>query len=44
MSDDGATVTKPGMSRFSAADAQVLAQVERWMALIREIKRERADN
>jgi hypothetical protein len=43
MSDDLATA-KPGMPRFSVADAQILAQVEKWMALIREIKRERAAN
>ena len=44
MSDDLATATKPGMPRFSAAEAQILAQVEKWMALIREIKRERTAN
>jgi hypothetical protein len=41
MSDNLATATKAGMPRFSAADTQILAQVEKWMALIREIKRER---
>lgn len=44
MSDDLATATiNPGRQRFSAADSRILAQVEKWMALIREIKRERAN-
>jgi hypothetical protein len=41
MSDNLATATQAGMPRFSEADARILAQVEKWMALIREIKRER---
>ena len=44
MSDDLAAATRTDMPRFSAADARILAQVEKWMALIREIKRERTVN
>lgn len=43
MSDDLAAATKSEVPRFSVADTRVLAQVEKWMALIREIKRERAN-
>ncbi len=32
------------MPRSSAADTRVLAQVERWMAVIREIKQKSAKN
>lgn len=42
MSDNHATATQAGMPRFSDADARILAQVEKWMAVIREVKRERA--
>lgn len=41
MSDNDATATQAGMPRFSEADARILAQVEKWMAVIREVKRER---
>lgn len=41
MSDNLAAATKEAASRFTAADTQILAQVEKWMALIREIKRNR---
>jgi hypothetical protein len=32
--------TKPAATRGTAADTRILAQVEKWMAVIREIKRE----
>jgi hypothetical protein len=44
MSDNLAAATLAGRPRFSEADARILAQVEKWMALIREIKRERTTN
>lgn len=44
MSDNLVTATKDATPRFTAADTRILAQVEKWMALIREIKRERAAN
>ncbi len=40
MSDILATPTKPTASRKAAADLRALAQVEKWMATIREISRE----
>jgi len=36
--------TKSISTRGSAVDTRVLAQVEKWMAVIREIKREPATN
>jgi len=44
MSDDVAVPIQPALPRTNAAETRVLAQVEKWMALIREIKRERAPN
>ena len=38
------TQTKPVAMRGSAADMRILAQVEKWMAVIREIKQEPAKN
>ena len=35
------TQSKPIDTRGNAADKHVLAQVEKWMAMIREISRER---
>jgi hypothetical protein len=32
--------TKSAATRGTAADTRILAQVEKWMAVIREIKRE----
>ena len=43
MSDSLAAATKEAAPRFTAADTQILVQVEKWMAVIREIKRERAN-
>ena len=42
MSDDLAVPMQPALPRISASETRALAQVEKWMALIREIKRERA--
>jgi len=39
MSETLAAPTKSAAARSSAADTRVLAQVEKWMAVIREIKR-----
>ncbi len=39
-----ATPTKPAAPRGNAADTRVLAEIEKWMAVIREIKREHATN
>jgi len=44
MSDSLAVPTKPSPARSSATDTRALAQVEKWMALIREIKQGRATN
>ena len=44
MSDNLAAATQHPSPRTNAADTRVLAQVEKWMALIREIKRERGAN
>ncbi|HEX3939104.1 MAG TPA: hypothetical protein VHX43_16485 [Xanthobacteraceae bacterium] len=44
MSDNLAVQTQSAMPRTNADDTRVLAQVEKWMALIREIKRERGAN
>jgi hypothetical protein len=35
------TQSKPASTRGSASDERVLAQVEKWMAMIREIDRDR---
>ncbi len=42
MSETLATPTKSAAPRGSAAETRVLAQVEKWMAVIREIKQEHA--
>ncbi len=34
------TQSKPASTRGSASDERVLAQVEKWMAMIREINRD----
>jgi hypothetical protein len=34
------TQTKSASTRSSSADKQIIAQVEKWMAMIREISRE----
>lgn len=44
MSETLAMQTKPTSARGTAADTRVLAQVEKWMAVIREIKQEHAKN
>jgi hypothetical protein len=44
MSETVATPTKSIAPRSSAADTRALAQVEKWMAMIREIKQEPARN
>ena len=44
MSENLAAPTKSAATRSSAADTRVLAQVEKWMAVIREIKQEQAKN
>ena len=36
--------TKPVATRSNSADKRVFAQVDKWMAVIREIKREQAAN
>ena len=36
-----ATPPKPADTRSEAADKQAFAQVEKWMAIIREVSRER---
>jgi len=38
------TQQKPKSTRGNSADGRVLAQVEKWMAMIREISREQAQN
>lgn len=44
MSEMLETQTKPASARGSAVDPRILAQVEKWMAVIREIKQEHAKN
>jgi hypothetical protein len=44
MSDNLAVPTTSALTRGNTTDTRVLAQVEKWMALIREIKREPAKN
>ncbi len=44
MSDTLAVPTRPAAARGNAADTRVLAQIEKWMAVIREIKQEPAKN
>jgi hypothetical protein len=44
MSEMLETPTKHASARGSATDTRILAQVEKWMALIREIKQEPAKN
>jgi hypothetical protein len=44
MSENLATPMTATAPKSSVADTRVLAQVEKWMALIREIKQERAKN
>ncbi len=41
MSEAAATQSKPVAMRGNSSDKQVLAQVEKWMAMIRELGRER---
>jgi len=41
MSEAAAMRSKPIAMRGNSADKQVLAQVEKWMAMIRELSRER---
>jgi hypothetical protein len=40
MSDTATSLPKPKSTRAGAADGRVIAQVEKWMAMIREIARE----
>ena len=40
MSEPAQTPSKPTSTRGPASDARVLAQVEKWMAMIREMSRE----
>jgi hypothetical protein len=42
MSETVTTQPKPKASRDGSADGRVLAEVEKWMAMIREISREQA--
>ncbi len=42
MSDNLAAPMKSAAPRSSTGDTRILAQVEKWMALIREIKQEHA--
>ncbi|HJY16027.1 MAG: hypothetical protein WB772_04445 [Xanthobacteraceae bacterium] len=44
MSDNLAAPMKSAAPRSSNVDTRILAQVEKWMALIREIKQEPAKN
>jgi len=44
MSENLAAPMKSAATRSSADDTRVLAQVEKWMALIRELKQEQAKN
>ena len=41
MSEAAATQSKPIAMRDNSSDKEVLAQVEKWMAMIRELSRER---
>ena len=41
MSEAATTQSKPIAMRGNSSDKQVLAQVEKWMAMIRELNRER---
>jgi len=41
MSDIAESSSKPGSKRDERTDKQAFAQVEKWMAMIREISRER---
>jgi hypothetical protein len=41
MPEPAQTQSKPASTRGSASDERVLAQVEKWMAMIREIDRDR---
>ncbi len=40
MSESAQTQSKPATTRGTASDERVLAQVEKWMAMIREINRD----
>jgi hypothetical protein len=42
MSETSSSATPPTPTRDEASDRQALAQVEKWMAIIREISHERA--
>jgi hypothetical protein len=44
MSEIVDTQQKPKSPRGSAADREILAQVEKWLAMIREVSREQAKN
>jgi hypothetical protein len=44
MSETVTTQSKPKTNRDGSADGRVLAEVEKWMAMIREISREQAKN
>jgi hypothetical protein len=44
MSETANTQPKPKSTRSGSADGPVLAQVEKWMAMIREISREQVKN
>jgi hypothetical protein len=44
MSDNLAAPMKSATSRSNTTDTRVLAQVEKWMAVIREIKQEPVKN
>jgi len=41
MSETAETPSKPQATRSERADKQAIAQVEKWMAIIREISHER---
>jgi hypothetical protein len=42
MSESFDAQTKPDTARTGIVDTRILAQVEKWMALIRELKQEHA--
>jgi hypothetical protein len=44
MSETITTQSKPKSPRTTAADGRVLAEVEKWMAMIREMAREPVKN
>jgi hypothetical protein len=44
MSEAVTAQPKPTSTRGAAGDGRVLAQVEKWMAMIREISREQVKN